>query len=196
MDKGHTGQMILYVFVGSTILMEFLYFLKIDVLKILVLLGTFALAMSFAGNDLVNFIGVPLAGLSSYQDFAANGTDPSSFLMSSLNESARTPVFILAAAGVIMIFALATSKKAQNVVKTSVDLSRQDEGDEMFGSSRTARVLVRMSNGISTWIQEHTSRPGRSMDKYPFQLGNGHKRQRSSIRQGQGYASTSWLPAC
>ncbi len=154
--KGHTGQMILYVFVGSTILMEFLYFLKIDVLKILVLLGTFALAMSFAGNDLVNFIGVPLAGLSSYQDFAANGTDPSSFLMSSLNESARTPVFILAAAGVIMIFALATSKKAQNVVKTSVDLSRQDEGDEMFGSSRTARVLVRMSNGISTWIQEHT----------------------------------------
>ena len=93
--------------------------------------------MAFAGNDLVNFIGVPLAGLDSYNDYIANsnGANPTEFMMSSLMESAKTPPFYLMLAGVIMIVAMATSKKAQNVIKTSVDLARQDEGDEMFGSS-------------------------------------------------------------
>jgi len=133
------------VFGGSSLLMYFLCLLRIDVLRVVVLMGTFALAMAFAGNDLVNFIGVPLAGLSSYQDFIANGNGAdTTFLMSSLKGPAQTPTFILLVTACIMVFAMATSKKAQNVVKTSVDLARQDEGDQMFGTSRAARSLVRL----------------------------------------------------
>ena len=150
----NTQMLLLAVFVASTILNEILYLLRVNVFKIIVLLGTFALAMAFAGNDLVNFIGVPLAGLDSLQDFMANGNgDPNAFMMTSLMTSAKSPLIYLVLAGIIMIVAMATSKKAQNVVKTSVDLSRQDEGDEMFGSSKVARSIVRavqdMGNGLS-----------------------------------------------
>lgn len=118
--------------------------LKLPVLKFIVLLGTFALAMAFAGNDLVNFVGVPLTGLDAYNDYVTNGNgEASSYMMTSLMNSAQTPGIYLILAGVVMVFSLVFSKKAQNVVKTSVDLSRQDEGDEMFGSSAVARVLVR-----------------------------------------------------
>lgn len=141
----NTNILLLYTFIGAAIVTELLHLCKVNIFKITVLLGTFALAMAFAGNDLVNFIGVPLAGLDSYTDFATNaaGASADSFMMSSLMESAKTPPYYLFAAGVIMIVAMATSKKARNVIKTSVDLSRQDEGDEMFGSSRAARAIVR-----------------------------------------------------
>ncbi len=141
----NTNLLLVYTFIGSTIVMEVLHLLKVNIFRFTVLMGTFALAMAFAGNDLVNFIGVPLAGLDSYQDYTthANGLGIDGFMMSSLMESAKTPPFYLMAAGIIMIVAMATSKKAQNVIKTSVDLARQDEGDEMFGSSRAARAIVR-----------------------------------------------------
>lgn len=136
--------------IGFTLLMQLLHIAGVNVFKVIVLIGTFALAMAFAGNDLVNFIGVPLAGYSSYLDYTANGAgSPDTFMMGSLNDSARTPLLFLAIAGVIMIYALATSKKAHNVVKTSVDLSRQDEGEEMFGSSRVARSMVRSFTSAS-----------------------------------------------
>ena len=133
----NTQLLLLATFVVSSIVMQLLHLLKVNVFKFVVLMGTFALAMAFAGNDLVNFIGVPLAGLDSYNDYItnSNGANPTEFMMSSLMESAKTPAFYLMLAGVIMIVAMATSKKAQNVIKTSVDLARQDEGDEMFGSS-------------------------------------------------------------
>ena len=141
----NTNLLLLYTFIGGTIVMEVLHLLKVNIFRFTVLMGTFALAMAFAGNDLVNFIGVPLAGLDSYQDYMANGHGQGidGFMMSSLMESAKTPPIYLLAAGVIMIVAMATSKKAQNVIKTSVDLARQDEGDEMFGSSSAARAIVR-----------------------------------------------------
>ncbi len=141
----NTNLLLVYTFIGSTIVMEVLHLMKVNIFRFTVLMGTFALAMAFAGNDLVNFIGVPLAGLDSYQDYTthANGLGIDGFMMSSLMESAKTPPFYLMAAGIIMIVAMATSKKAQNVIKTSVDLARQDEGDEMFGSSRAARAIVR-----------------------------------------------------
>ena len=133
-----------------SVLMTFLSALKVPVLKVVVLLGTFALAMAFAGNDLVNFIGVPLTGLDAYNDYMANGGgEPHAFLMGSLMKSANTPLVFLILAGVLMVLALVFSKKAHNVVKTSVDLSRQDEGDEMFGSSAVARVLVRTSTRMA-----------------------------------------------
>lgn len=142
-------------FVVTAVLSQVLYALKINVFKILVLTGTFALAMAFAGNDLVNFIGVPLAGYSSFQDYSANaGGDAAGYMMDSLNGPAHTPVLFLVAAGLIMVISLATSKKAFNVVKTSVDLARQDAGDEMFGSSKMARVLVRFSTNTASALSE------------------------------------------
>lgn len=147
----------LYILGGGivvfSIIMTAMSALKLPVLKFVVLLGTFALAMAFAGNDLVNFVGVPLTGLEAYQDYVANGNgDPDSFFMSSLMDSAHTPVIFLILAGVVMVLSLVFSKKAQNVVKTSVDLSRQDDGDEMFGSSPAARTLVRNSNATAKFI--------------------------------------------
>lgn len=142
-------------FVVTAVLSQVLYALKVNVFKILVLTGTFALAMAFAGNDLVNFIGVPLAGYSSFQDYSANaGGDAAGYMMDSLNGPAHTPVLFLIAAGLIMVISLATSKKAFNVVKTSVDLARQDAGDEMFGSSKMARVLVRFSTNTASALSE------------------------------------------
>lgn len=142
-------------FVCSTVLMQVLHWCRVNVFKVIVLLGTFALAMAFAGNDLVNFVGVPLAGLSAYTDFTANGQgDTMGYLMGSLNGPAQTPFLFLLASGIIMVVALTTSRKAQNVVKTSVDLSRQDEGDEMFGSSAVARSIVRSTMNASAAIAQ------------------------------------------
>ncbi len=149
-------------FISFTILMQILHWLKVNVFKVIVLLGTFALALAFAGNDLVNFIGVPLAGYSSFTDYIANGTaaGPDGFLMTSLLGPAKTPWYFLFGAGAIMVYALCTSKKAHNVIKTSVDLSRQDEGEENFGSTPMARSLVRislgMANGVSRIVPERT----------------------------------------
>lgn len=142
-------------FVVTAVLSQVLFALRVNVFKILVLTGTFALAMAFAGNDLVNFMGVPLAGYSSFQDYSANaGGDAAGYMMDSLNGPAHTPVLFLIAAGLIMVISLATSKKAFNVVKTSVDLARQDAGDEMFGSSKMARVLVRFSTNTASALSE------------------------------------------
>lgn len=142
-------------FVVTAVLSQVLFALKVNVFKILVLTGTFALAMAFAGNDLVNFIGVPLAGYSSFQDYSANaGGDAAGYMMDSLNGPAHTPIVFLVAAGLVMVISLATSKKAFNVVKTSVDLARQDAGDEMFGSSKMARVLVRFSTNTASALSE------------------------------------------
>lgn len=149
--------LLLYTFIGSTIMMQVLHMLRVNVFKFIVLMGTFALAMAFAGNDLVNFIGVPLAGMDSFRDYMANsnGIGARDFMMTSLMESAQTPSIYLLAAGVVMIVAMATSKKARNVIKTSVDLSRQDEGDEMFGSSRAARSIVRVTQDGNSWVMQY-----------------------------------------
>lgn len=159
--KGYISENVLMLLgvclIVFTILMQALHALKVNVLRVIVLCGTFALAMAFAGNDLVNFVGVPFAGFSSYLDFTANGAgDASTFMMTSLEGSAQTPVYFLVAAGIIMVFSLATSKKARNVVKTEVGLSQKNEGEEMFGSSKMARSLVRWGNSVSTFFVNNT----------------------------------------
>lgn len=144
-------------FIIFTLIMQLLHFLKVNVFKVIVLLGTFSLAMAFAGNDLVNFVGVPLTSFASYQDYAYNGVgDPHSFMMDSLNGSAQTPLYFLVGAGVIMVLALSFSKKARQVTQTTVGLSSQSQGDEMFGSSRMGRSLVRGFINTFSWISEHT----------------------------------------
>lgn len=157
--KDNTGLILVSCFVVFTLIMQLLYVLKVNVLKVIVLMGTFSLAMAFAGNDLVNFIGVPLSGLASYQDYAANGGgDAHGFMMDSLNGPANTPVIFLIGAGLIMVFSLATSKKAQNVAKTEIGLGSQQGGDEMFGSSRIARRLVRWTLSLFYWVRNNTPR--------------------------------------
>lgn len=158
--KENTMYLVGGCFVVSTVLMQVFHWCKINVFKIVIFMGTFALALAFAGNDLVNFVGVPLAAYSAYQDFAANGAGQAdTFMMSSLNENAKTPFIFLFLSGVVMVYALATSKKAQNVVKTSVDLSRQDEGEEMFSSSRVARSIVRGANNVNEFFSKYTPKP-------------------------------------
>lgn len=153
----NTGWIICGCLVFFTVLMQLLHMLRVNVLKVVVLMGTFSLAMAFAGNDLVNFIGVPLSGLSSYQDYAANGAgNPYGFMMDSLNGKADTPVWFLIGAGVIMVVSLATSSKARNVSKTTIGLSSRGDGDEMFGSSRIARRLVRWSLWLIERIRDIT----------------------------------------
>ncbi len=146
------------IFVVSTILMQFLHALKVNVFKVIILIGTFALAMAFAGNDLVNFIGVTMAALDSVIHFAEvavpAGISADEYMMGFLNEPAQTSIWFLIGAGAIMVYALCTSKKAHEVLNTSINLSRQDEGDEMFGSSSMARKLVRAGMGFITSINK------------------------------------------
>nr|WP_129730625.1 inorganic phosphate transporter [Parabacteroides goldsteinii] len=150
----NTDKVVWGAFIFFTILMQILHWLKVNVFKVIVLMGTFALALAFAGNDLVNFIGVPLVGYSSYMDLMAQGgtTTTDTFLMGSLLAPAQTPWYFLVGSGLVMVIALATSKKAHSVVKTSLDLSRQSDGNENFGTSPVARMLVRTCNNASSTI--------------------------------------------
>lgn len=155
--KENTWGLLSSFMVVSTVLMFILSYLKVNVLKIVVMLGTFALAMAFAGNDLVNFVGVPLTGLESYLDFTRNsgGLSTHEFMMGSLAESGKTSSFFLVISGIIMVLSLVFSKKAQNVVKTSVGLSSQEEGDELFGSSSIARGIVRNASKMNSFFSKH-----------------------------------------
>lgn len=155
---GNQEMMILIgAFAGFTVLMQLLYFLRVNVLKVVVLLGTFSLSLAFAGNDLVNFVGVPLTSFAAWQDYmATGGGNPHNHMMDSLNGSAQTPFYFLMAAGIIMVIALATSRKAREVTRTAVGLSSKSQGDEMFGSSRLGRAIVRASLNVHSTISNHT----------------------------------------
>ncbi len=148
----HTWMLLGICFVFFTILMQILHFLKVNVLKLVVLIGTFALAMAFAGNDLVNFIGVPLAGLDTYLDVRHSGVPIYSLTMGSLNTMSAANTIYLVAAGLIMAVTLLTSRKAKIVLQTSLDLSKQNGGNESFGSSAIARALVRFTNNMVTAV--------------------------------------------
>lgn len=127
----------------AVILQLLLWFTKINILKPIVLMGTFSLALAFAANDLVNFIGVPLAGLSSFQ-IASGGSNPLGMTMDALNEPVKSNSFILILAGLVMVGTLWFNKKARTVAKTEINLGRQFEGYEKFDSSAFARSLVRI----------------------------------------------------
>jgi phosphate/sulfate permease len=154
MDENIT-QIIFYSFLGWTALLQILYWIfKIDIPKFIVLVGTFGLAMAFAGNDLVNFIGVPLAGFQSFMAWAGAGhPSPDGFTMEMLKGKMQTPEYMLIISGIVMIITLITSRKAHNVIATSVDLSRQTEGDERFGSSMLSRVIVRSTINVNKRVR-------------------------------------------
>lgn len=129
-------------------------FLKTNIYKIIIVIGTFALAVAFAGNDLVNFIGPTTGAYQAFLDFSnpeinTLGLSASEFSMESLGKKIYTPTYILLAAGLIMVLTLWFSNKAKAVVKTSVDLSRQDDVDERFQPNFLSRNIVRLSIAAS-----------------------------------------------
>ncbi len=153
-------------FVFWTILLQIINsFTKFNSLKLIVLIGTFALAWAFAANDLVNFIGAPLAGLAAFQT-AGNSSDPLNILMTDLSKPAKADTLILLLAGAIMITTLFLSKKARTVTRTEVSLGRQEEGVELYDSYPFVRALVRLvinindfvlkfvPNSIKSWVRQ------------------------------------------
>ncbi|MFP4489106.1 MAG: inorganic phosphate transporter [Bacteroidales bacterium] len=158
----NTFMLLTYSFLGWTLILQLLTWLfKINIPKLIVLVGTFSLAMAFAGNDLINFIGVPLAGYESFKAWMASGISPDALPMTALAGKIKTPTFFLLIAGVIMALALWFSKKSRTVTKTEINLARQAEGSEMFRSLILARSLVRagnsVSNGFNKILPEKTS---------------------------------------
>ncbi len=124
-------------------------FLNINLYKIIITVGTFALALAFAGNDLVNFIGVPMAAWNSYEAWSASGVPAEEFNMSVLAGKVPTPSMFLFIAGMIMVVTLWFSSKARKVAATEVNLARQSEGHERFQPNSLSRVIVRTTLGIS-----------------------------------------------
>ncbi|NNK87651.1 MAG: inorganic phosphate transporter, partial [Flavobacteriaceae bacterium] len=139
-------------FVFWAVLIFILNRLKLDMYRLVVLFGTFSLAMAFAGNDLVNFIGVPIAGFESYLAWSATGEDAYSYSMEILKEPVRTKTYLLVISGLIMIVTLWFSKKARSVTETEVNLGRQDEGHERFTPNRLARSLVRAAVNTRQYV--------------------------------------------
>ena len=151
----HTAFILAVSLVTWSIIFQLLHWLfNFNVLKFIVLAGTFALAMAFAGNDLVNFIGVPLAGFESYRVFSAvHDASAHSFLMSSLAGQIKTSTLYLIIAGLVMVITLWLSRKARSVVKTTLNLSDQEAVDERFESSMVARSVVRQAIKINKAVQ-------------------------------------------
>jgi hypothetical protein len=157
----NTGKLLIISFVSFSIFFQILtFFIKKFVLNIIVLIGTFALAMAFAGNDLVNFIGVPIAGLKSFYLYSAEqGANPRSFLMEFTESSVKTEWYLLAIAGFVMVITLWTSRKAKSVVGTTLDLSRQHEGEERFNSNYISRSIVRVGRHFGTFLKTIIPKP-------------------------------------
>lgn len=174
----HNGQLILlYSFLAWTVVLQiFTMIFKFNVLKFIVLVGTFALALAFAANDLVNFIGVPLAGLSSYMA-SLDSSNPAEMLMGVLIQPVKSNTILLLIAGIIMVITLWISKKAQSVTKTEVNLGRQSEGFERFESSAFARQIVRTSRNMLEAVKTVT----------PVSVQNGINKRFIAVRPKAGF---------
>ncbi len=159
------------IFVVSAIILQIAISLfRVNIFKPIVLVGTFALAMAFAANDLVNFIGVPLAGLSAYKTAMAAG-DPLTITMSALSQKVQSQTGILLIAGIIMVVTLWLSKKARTVTETEISLGHQNETTERFESIWLSRTIVRMVDSFFksvTSVVPHNLRKtiGRRMDPH------------------------------
>ncbi len=151
----NTSLVLLFSLVGWSVIIQLLrWIFRINILKIVVLAGTFALAMSFAGNDLVNFIGVPVAGFISFKTWIASGpASPETFSMGMLAQEVDTPGYMLVLAGLVMVATLIFSKKARVVTATEINLARQSEGAEKFQSSGVARIVVKSVSRLNKKIK-------------------------------------------
>lgn len=136
----------------SLISQALISFFKVNVLKLIIGIGTFSLALAFAGNDLVNFIGVPIAALNSYEAWQASGVAAEAFSMGVLAKKVPSNVWLLLIAGAIMVVTIWTSKKAKTVIETGINLSRQGDGHEKFQPNPMSRVVVRAAMGLNAGI--------------------------------------------
>ena len=176
--EGNTYQIILYGFIFWTILSQFLISIfKVNILKFIIVIGTFSLAMAFAGNDLVNFIGVPIAAWNSYEAWSVSGVPANEFSMGILAEKVPSNPMLLFAAGIIMVITIWFSKKAKTVIETGVNLSRQGDGDEKFEPNLVSRTVVRgaivfseitskiIPQPILKWVDSKFQRPSVKISK-------------------------------
>jgi phosphate/sulfate permease len=165
--------------IWTSILQLLMWLSKIDILKTTVFIGTFALAMAFASNDLVNFIGVPMAGYESYVDYISQvKLNPNNFLMESLNHPFKSPATILVVSGLVMVITLWTSKKAKTVVKTSLDLARQEEGEQKFSTNALARGIYRQALRLNIVLEKYI--PSRIQAFVRKQFSNTQKQTKGS----------------
>ena len=151
----YTFELMLAIFGGFLVIFQLaILVFNFNVFRVVILAGTFALAFSFSGNDLVNFIGVPLAALDSWSIFQTSGQTPADLMMTGLREVPKTNPLYLLAAGSIMVLTLWFSKKAMHVVRTTINLSASDRGDsEQFGSSLLGRLVVRHTIALNEFVQ-------------------------------------------
>ena len=155
--------LLLSIILWMAVLQVTLLLTRIHILKLIVLIGTGALAMAFAANDLVNFIGVPMAGFHAFRIAAANGSDPLQMTMEAMAGNVQSKTWMLLIAGTIMVVTLWLSRKARSVTKTEVSLGRQDEeGEERFGSSGLARLIVRMMFSLADGMNRALPESSRS----------------------------------
>jgi phosphate/sulfate permease len=151
--EGNTIAIIAGSFVAWSLISQVLIkVFKVNVLKLIIGVGTFSLAMAFSGNDMVNFVGVPIAAWNSYEAWSVSGIAPDAFSMGILAKKVPSNVWLLLFAGGIMVVTLWTSSKAQNVIKTGIDLSRQGEGHEKFKANPLSRVAVRTAMILNAGI--------------------------------------------
>lgn len=151
----HTFFSLFLIWVACSALLYFVQLFKVNILKVNILAGTFALALAFAGNDLVNFVGVPVAGYDSYMMARESGS--TAMTMEALADpNASANMWLLLAAGAIMIITLWTSKRALSVSKTELSLSSQDESDGEYGSTAASRGVVRMAMNINSALERVT----------------------------------------
>ena len=143
------------IWTGISALLSNLF--NMNVYKFIIIIGTFAIAMAFAGNDLVNFIGVPIGGWQAYEAWHVawleTGVAASEFSMGALGKKVPTPQLLLLAAGLVMVLTLWFSKKAKGVLKTSIDLSSQDDVKERFQPNFLSRGIVRFAKGSATMFR-------------------------------------------
>ena len=154
--SNNTLPIVATLFVVLSIVFQLLILVaNVNVFKIIILAGTFALAFAFAGNDLVNFVGVPLAALDSYNEWVASGAAADTFTMEGLLKPTVANTFLLLLAGLVMVLTLWFSKKAQIVIQTSINLSSSNSGEhEQFGSSLPGRMIVRASMGFGRLVNQ------------------------------------------
>ncbi|HRJ14230.1 MAG TPA: inorganic phosphate transporter, partial [Saprospiraceae bacterium] len=166
----HTTQLLVISCVFWTLIMQTLITVfRVNVLKVVVLFGTFSLAMAFAGNDLVNFIGAPIAGLESFMAWRSSGIPADEFNMGVLGKQVKTNTVLLLIAGAIMVLTLWLSKKARSVTDTEVSLGRQDEGIENFAPNFLARGIVNVFGVVGIGLRRIFPESWRTKMEQSFQ---------------------------
>lgn len=158
--ESRTIELVLLNFVFCSLVSYLLtVFAKVNIYKLIIGVGTFSLALAFAGNDLVNFIGVPIAGLQSFQAWSGSGIPASEFSMEMLAAEVETPTALLFLSGMIMVVTLLLSKKARYVADTEINLAREGEANEKFQPNYLSRSIVRFSIALSTWASSLVPTP-------------------------------------